>query len=425
MNLSYSFFGRFRNYGLGVLLGLVGLVPCSTDAADMARIELAFFGLHVHGYASNGAWPSIPFGSIRLWDTRTNWRDLEPSPGKWNFRDLDAYVERAQKSNIRVMMTLGQTPTWAASDPGAESPYGPGASSPPRDPEDWERYVRTLAERYKGRIRYWEIWNEFNVKHFYSGKVETLADLECRAAKVLKQVDKENVVLSPNAQGGAYGALENYFKVGGARCADVIAYHFYAPRGKAEDMLERVQRVRALMNQYGQSSKSLWNTETGWLIATNDGDFGSHERPAWANWRRLYGDEAAALLLRAYALMMNEGLGAFYWYTWDDQAMGLAENQGRKPKTAATAYQRVVEWFVGTRPQGCSTNDGVTECVFTRDGDSLRLVWSDEKNRVYRIVPGGAAVNVSDFRGNVRTIQSGENAIPVLPMPQLVTIKRG
>ena len=122
---------------------------------------------------------------------------------------------------------------------------------------------------------------------------------------------------------------------------------------------------------------------------------------------------------------MNEGLGAFYWYAWDDAAMGLAENKGRQPKAAAMAYQRAVEWFVDSRPQGCNLKAGVTECIFTRNGDNLRLVWSDERDRFYHILAGSKSVNISDFRGNVWMPKSGNIDIPLGPVPQLVRIMGG
>ena len=66
---------------------------------------------------------------------------------------------------------FGMTPGWAAQDRNAKSHYFVGASSPPADIEDWRAYVRAVATRYKGRIRYWELWNEVNDKLFYSGAV--------------------------------------------------------------------------------------------------------------------------------------------------------------------------------------------------------------------------------------------------------------
>ena len=169
------------------------------------------FGMHLHGLARGSSWPSVNFGFIRLWDTGTNWSHIEPYKGQWNFKDLDRYVDTAHEKKVKVLMTLGQTPQWAALNPAAESPYSPGASSPPKDILDWRNYVRTLAERYKGKITHWEVWNEVDVKHFYSGDMKTLVVLERAAAEVLKSVDPANVVLTPSVQSGAFGKLDAFF----------------------------------------------------------------------------------------------------------------------------------------------------------------------------------------------------------------------
>jgi len=59
--------------------------------------------------------------------------------------------------NIRIMFTLGQTPTWASSAPDVENVYGPGYGSVPRDIEDWKRFVRALLRRYGGWIHSVEV----------------------------------------------------------------------------------------------------------------------------------------------------------------------------------------------------------------------------------------------------------------------------
>jgi hypothetical protein len=39
-----------------------------------------------------GEWPDIPFASVRLWDTRTAWLNVEPAQDQWDFEMLDANV---------------------------------------------------------------------------------------------------------------------------------------------------------------------------------------------------------------------------------------------------------------------------------------------------------------------------------------------
>ena len=114
-------------------------------------------------------WPAVGFGTLRLWDDLqgTTWAELEPAKGVWNWALLDNFVEAAEEHGVSdILLTLGQTPGWASSSPDTASGLfvlSAGAPAPPADIQDWRDYVTAVAQRYKGRIRYYEIWNEPNI----------------------------------------------------------------------------------------------------------------------------------------------------------------------------------------------------------------------------------------------------------------------
>ncbi len=62
-------------------------------------------------------WPSIKFGSWRLWDAYVAWPSLEPERGKWNFQTMDKYVALAERAGIDLVLPLGFSPTWASTRP--------------------------------------------------------------------------------------------------------------------------------------------------------------------------------------------------------------------------------------------------------------------------------------------------------------------
>ncbi|MEW6676745.1 MAG: endo-1,4-beta-xylanase [Pseudomonadota bacterium] len=392
----------FRKY-IPIFFILISTFAHSPVHSD--TINQSLFGLHIHGIASGSTWPSTQFGYLRLWDSHTTWRDLEPTKGQWQFHILDRYVNAANHRGIKVLLTLGQTPAWAAARPQADSPYGPGASSEPLDLADWRRYVQTLALRYKGRIHAWEIWNEINVKHFYSGDLQRMAELERVAAEVLKQVDPENVVLSPSIQGGAFRQLDAYFKAGGGRWADAISHHFYASTELPEATPERIRKVREVMARHGLDQKPLWNTEMGWLIANSDGGYGRQQRPVWSSWYKPDPAEAAGFVARSYLLTLDGGIRHLFWYAWDNGAMGLAEQRGTQPKLAAQGYARIREWLVGADFHGCRQEDGsfwkdpVWVCHLVRDGQPRWIVWS-EKDRLFNVPIKWQATHVQGLLGD-------------------------
>src|SRR4051812_50073932 len=67
-------------------------------------------------------------GTVRLWDTRTQWRDIEQNRGRFDFTVLDHAVATARANRAQAVMVLGQTPAWASSTPNVASPHGARAS---------------------------------------------------------------------------------------------------------------------------------------------------------------------------------------------------------------------------------------------------------------------------------------------------------
>ena len=198
---------------------------------------------------------------------------------------------------------MGQSPPWASARPNDYSPYRPGWPAEAKNIEDWRNYVRTVATRYKGKIPYYEIWNEPNLKHYFSGTGKTMLNLSKEAYQILKEVDPNIKVVSPSMTTVEEGLvwLEEFLRDGGKNYVDVIGYHFYVPVEPPEKMVLEIMRVRKVMAKYGVEKMPLWNTEAGWLG------------------KEPFQDEqkGAAYVARAYILNWLAGVERFYWYDWD------------------------------------------------------------------------------------------------------------
>src|SRR2546427_8558462 len=144
----------------------------------------------------------------------------------------DAHMPLSEFISLLVMST-----TWDLARPAIDTSYANGANAEPADLERWRDYVRPVAQRYKGRVRHYEIWNEPNLKSFYTGSTATMLELAREAFTTLKAIDPDIVVVSPAAtERGGVAWLDDYLRRGGAQYADVIGYHFYVAPAEPEAM---------------------------------------------------------------------------------------------------------------------------------------------------------------------------------------------
>lgn len=361
----------------------VGLVACpqasAVQEANPEKIPLQYFGLHIHRADAGTAWPSVPFGSWRLWDAYVGWAQLEPVRGQWSFAKLDSYVAMARITNVELLLPLAMTPNWASARPQEASAYRPGNSAEPAKMDDWRAYVTSVGTRYKGKIRQYEVWNEPSDISHYTGSVEKLVEMTCEAHRILKAIDPNNLIISPaSASGGKHIAyLDRFLAAGGKRCIDVVAHHFYVFQKPPEAMLPLIRDVRAVMKKHGLAHLPLWNTETGWWIANGDGT-PDHQMVAKGGWKKLSLEtESGDYLLRALLLARAEGVERFYWYSWDNRyGLGMIEPTAGNPKPMVEKWRTTVNRLVGATQLKCSSSGNDWRCTFFgRDGVGQEIAW--------------------------------------------------
>ena len=364
-----------------------------------------FFGMHFLELGRHNAWPQLGQKVVRLWDTGTTWRNLKPDAGPWNWSStagqrLDYYVNHVLKHDPQAVLlyTMGQTPRWASRTPDKSALYGPGASGEPVSMADWRDYVRTLAQRYAGRIRHWELWNESDFEESYSGSVAAMVEMARIAREELKKADPENQLISPGLSAGEGMVwLDRFLAAGGGQHVDVFAYHWYLG-AQPENLAPRMRNLRRLLAQYGQDHKPLWNTEGAPgcdPIANVD-----CEEPSEAH--------QGSIMLRAMLTMWASGISNFNYYFWESRlpARALTEVGYATPTLAGRAYAQAVGRLRGARVVDAYEHEGrVMVFRMARGREPFVVLWARQEGTVVSL-PAAWSV------GRQRKLMGEESAIP-------------
>ena len=220
---------------IALMFAFVTVSVRAKSAADATKlvppvqlIPATYFGIHIHHLGSTTPWPSVSVPARRLWDARVTWPDIEPTKGQWRFTALDYSVAMAEQHHQDLILTLGLTPRWASARPAEPSGYQPGFAAEPTNIEDWREFVTMIATRYNGRIHNYEIWNEPNLRQFWTGTTDQMLALTREASMIIHRIDPGATIISPSATSG-YGVkwLADFLTKGGGQFVDVIGYHFY------------------------------------------------------------------------------------------------------------------------------------------------------------------------------------------------------
>jgi len=193
---------------------------------------------------------------IRFVRADFSWGTVEGPQGNWHYESLDRVVEEANKTGINMLGLLMGRPSWGR-------PLWEKLDA-------WLLYVENVVKRYKGKVRYWEVWNEPNLyPRFWdkAGDAENYALVLKATYKKIKAIDPEATVVYAGTAGIPMDYIEKSFIAGAGEGFDKMAVHPY--RGFISDMKETVNfkedidNLRALMAKYKLEHKDIWFTEMG------------------------------------------------------------------------------------------------------------------------------------------------------------------
>ena len=370
------------------LVASLATIPPAQAAPQPAQdlrgttVQQSLFGMHVFDL-EDGVWPTVPVGSVRLWDNETTWSAIERTKGQYDWTKLEAAVTNARSRGVNdILMVLAGTPAWATDDPASGGAAGvlPGAAGMPKDLADWDNWVRAVATQFKGRITAYQPWNEANLTTFSTGTPKEMAQLTKHAYDIIKSIDPTATVVAPSTGTRLGGPFKKFYPAFLAELkalgwpVDVWSAHTYpASLGTPADRAALARLYLATLAAAGAPDKPVWDTENNFGLAgpgpTNpDQDIVDKRAADWT--------------ARTYLDALRLGFSRVYWYAWgpENDLVGIQMYSGTP---AAKAYATLQGWIVGSTYNGCAGSVRVT-CRFTRAGQPSKIVWAEQGSRPAR-----------------------------------------
>ncbi len=223
-------------------------------------------------------------------DGGISWLTLEPEEGKFDFENLDRFVNLTSKHGIQLLPVLGEydfstsnnfkkkrelpvgLPEWLI--PLCKKKLLPGKTTmklnaqltPPM--ELWGRLVGKIAERYKGRIGQYEIINEPHL--MFRNPADYFPFLKT-GYEAIKKADPNATVVGFCATSDLGARMEAFYKpnfqAGGLNYADAVSFHPYQnPKlGSLQPADRMVKTIRDMIKEFSPKQYQLWNTELYYL----------------------------------------------------------------------------------------------------------------------------------------------------------------
>lgn len=140
-----------------------------------------------------------------------SWNKIQPKEDVWDWTETDTVYEAAKKQGMELQFLVSYGGAlWTKSE--ATIARGKKAEGdnwkkiqwryPPRV-EPWRKFVSEVAKRYKGKVQYYEIWNEPDLP-FFKGSAEQYFELMKTAYIEIKAVDPDAIVMT-----GGFGTIKH------------------------------------------------------------------------------------------------------------------------------------------------------------------------------------------------------------------------
>lgn len=339
---------------------------------------------------------------INLLRISFGWDGIEEEKDKYNWRFWDDYVRMAvDEYGITLIPYICYTPSWNST--GDTTNFW---NHTPKDYEQFGEFVTDLVNRYKDRIKFWELWNEPDIKAYWSGTAEELAKLVKIGAAAVRKADSSAIVVCPGLAGHTEFTLALFKDYGISPYVDVVNIHNYYETwnpSPIESVVPYVNTIAGIIKQYG-NNQSIWMAEVGYSTFRRNGHV-SDWSSAYYDYEHTPKFQAVQLIRTLTLLLSTEKLAAIAWYEIkdlppEDEVIGDVNNRhlgvayvDYKPKPA----EKALSFFNKLFAQKNRCIDKQVTVNRTNDSDSEIHSFENEDGSV--IVAGWLKTKIDGKRG--------------------------
>jgi hypothetical protein len=318
------------------------------------------------------------------------------------------------------MFTWDESPPWATNNVGCSGSNPVQCTGPITDYADFDAFVSAVVQRYGKKIQAYEILNESD----YSGTPSQLAEQAEHFVTDIHAVNPNALIVAEIIREfpfGQFWAAWNAMPNNHAHL-DAVAYHGYSSPGG--NPLVVTGACGSTTSEFGSSSSSGYIDCVRRAIAANtlpanipiwdtEGSWGG------APWNKaLTMDQKEAYIGQYYLLIWSLGVTRQVWYAWDNQEWGTLciGRSSCTPTAAATAYQQIYNWMVGSVMNvPCSANGRAWTCgLINSAGVHTQAVWNTAGSSSHA-VPAGYG-HYQDLAGKTNAISGGTIVIGMQPI---------
>ncbi|MBM4018314.1 MAG: beta-glucosidase [Planctomycetes bacterium] len=313
---------------------------------------------------------------------QTGWARTEQARGEFDFGWLDDLVDNLLRLGVQPWFNLGYgNRLYTPADDEYAVGWAPVFSDEAR--AGWLRYTQRVAERFAGRVKHWEIWNEPNITGFWKPEKPNPRDyvelVRITAPEIRNRVPGA-VIIGCALAGVGTDYLKGCLAAGLADLVDKVSYHPYrtAPEAGYE---KDVAALRAALAATGKNI-GLWQGENG--APSAKGGAGALAAEEWnearqARWclRRLLNDLRLGIEFTSYFLIVD-----LVGYRGSTNYKGLLRGTSYTPKPAFFAYRHLANLFdAETKRADLAVGvedaeaDKIIAAAFLRKGRPIYAYW--------------------------------------------------
>ncbi|MDO5553767.1 MAG: cellulase family glycosylhydrolase [Planctomycetia bacterium] len=317
------------------------------------------------------------------------WASVEKEKGVYQFPEsFDKYVDRATELGLEPLLIINYGNKLY--DEG-DFPHSDEAVAA------YARYAGEVAKHFKGRCRYYEIWNEWTggcgmgrwMKNAHNTP-ENYLKLIKAASEAIREVDSNAFIVGGGGDHYTYHfeEIQKEMELGVMNWCDAYSVHPYIYPANPRDaqMKENMTKIVELMKANGCEHPRLWLTELGWPTHT----ILSKEEAIRGSSFTLEDYSASMLVQSAVVYRSIPEVTNYFWYDlqndgteakYNEHNFGLVHNAKFQfqPKASLAALACVTQILVGSKVdenQDLTTETRTVYTITRPDGSRVLVAWT-------------------------------------------------